>query len=815
MLSAFVTHIKLLLRRILPMLNRYPEFTSGLVRSIRYSSLRGTKQSLYSTSIQQKLFLLCAFVSLWFISFSQPNELNNCNVVWNSQSKNASESMPCGGGSIGANVWVENGELYLYLQQSGWFDENNQFLKAGRIKINLSPNPFAGKTFKQELILKDGYVNIKANNGSLSADINVWVDVFNPIVHIDVESNQNIAITASYETWRYKDRVLSTKENNANSWKWIKNTKVVTQKDSINFNSNKIVFFHQNNDSTIFDFAVKQQGLLAVKNQLYNPLQHLIFGGTMWGNNMIADKTVEGNYTGTDYKSWQLKSKTKTKKHSIKIAFNVNQYTSANEFKETVDELVAKDISILQFIKTKQWWNEYWQRSFIFIQPNNNDSNVIQASKNYNRFRYMLGCNAFGKYPTKFNGGLFTVDPVFTDTSIHGTPDYRSWGGGTFTAQNQRLVYWPMLKSGDVDVMKPQFDFYKNILANAELRSKIYWQHNGACFTEQMENFGLPNMAEYGYKRPENFDKGVEYNAWLEYEWDTALEFCKMILDAELYTDEKIRSYIPLIESCLIFFDEHYQYLAKQRGIKSLDANGHLVLYPSSGAETYKMAYNSTSTIAALQTVTSALLQSKYINDDKKKYFTELFKRIPPISFSSFNNKPTIAPAKSWERINNAEPTQLYPVFPWNMYGVGKGGLDTALNTYLYDTSAIKFRSEIGWKQDNIFAAKLGITKDAATFTVAKLKNSQRRFPAFWGPGFDWVPDMNQAGSGMIGLQEMLMQVDDKKIFLFPSWPKEWDVHFKLHAPYNTTVEVELKQGKIEKLIVLPKERETDIVIVN
>jgi len=460
--------------------------------------------------------------------------------------------MPCGGGSIGTNVWVENGALYLYVQQSGWFDENNQFLKAGRIKINLSPNPFAGKIFKQELILKDGYVAVTAVDKSLSVNISVWVDVFNPVVHLDITANKTIAATASYETWRYTDRTLSTKENNANSWKWVKNVKVVTQKDKVQFDNDTIVFYHQNNDSTIFDNTVKQQGLAAVKNQLYNPLQHLIFGGMLWGENMVAAETTEGNYAGTDYKAWQLKSKNKTNHHSIQLALAVDKFNTVDEWRTSLYKLFSNNATE-NFTKTKQWWNAFWNRSFIFIHPANNDSNVIQSGKNYNIFRYMLGCNAFGKYPTKFNGGLFTVDPVFTDTSIHGTPDYRSWGGGTFTAQNQRLVYWPLLKSGDIDLMQPQFVFYKNILSNAELRTKQYWQHNGACFTEQIENFGLPNMAEYGYKRPDSFDKGVEYNAWLEYEWDTALEFCKMITDAAQYSDKNIAEYIPLIKSCLLF----------------------------------------------------------------------------------------------------------------------------------------------------------------------------------------------------------------------------------------------------------------------
>lgn len=76
------------------------------------------------------------------------------------------------------------------------------------------------------------------------------------------------------------------------------------------------------------------------------------------------------------------------------------------------------------------------------------------------------------------------------------------------TAQNQRLVYWPMLKSGDFDLMKSQFDFYLRLLPTAEARTRTYWGHAGACFTEQMENFGLPNPAEYGFKRPESYDRG-------------------------------------------------------------------------------------------------------------------------------------------------------------------------------------------------------------------------------------------------------------------------------------------------------------------
>ena len=755
----------------------------------------------WSTFFNTNIFVVF-FLSLWFITTTQAQE----NVVWTSQSQNSSESMPVGGGDIGLNLWVEKGEVYFYLSKSGTFDENNTLLKLGRVKLKLSPNPFEGKTFKQELILKDGFAQISGSNGNLNTLIKVWVDVFNPVIHIDINSSQKIITEASYETWRFEDRITKGKENNQNSYKWAPQGVVKTLKDEIAFKNNGIQFYHQNKTETVFDVSVKQQGLEDRKADLFNPLNNLIFGGFIQGDNMVSAGNYTGIYLNTPFKAWALKSKSPSRSQNITISLNARKAATVVDW-ERETNLSKRNSNQKASIK---WWNDYWKKSFIYI--NSDDKAADQSARNYQLFRYMLGCNAFGKYPTKFNGGLFTYDPQLTDSALKYTPDFRNWGGGTHTAQNQRLVYWPMLKSGDFDMMKPQFDFYLDLLKNAEVRTEAAWSHKGASFTEQLENFGLPNPAEYGWKRPADFNKGMEYNAWLEYEWDTVLEFCMMILETERYDNRNIEKYLPLIESSLTFFKEHYTYLAKQRGAKALDADGHLVLYPGSGVETYKMAYNSTSTIAALKTVLQRLIEQPNLSQKKKTEWAEMLKTIPSISFRNFDGKPTISPAKLWERINNTESPQLYPVYPWGIYGLGKPGLDTAINTFKYDTDVLKFRSYVGWKQDNIFAARLGLTEDAAKLTTDKLKDSGRRFPAFWGPGFDWTPDHNWGGSGMIGLQEMLMQVDGKKIFLFPAWPKDWNVHFKLHAPYQTTVEGTLKDGKLIDLKVLPESRKADVM---
>ena len=56
------------------------------------------------------------------------------------------------------------------------------------------------------------------------------------------------------------------------------------------------------------------------------------------------------------------------------------------------------------------------------------------------------------------------------------------------------------------------------------------------------------------------------------------------------------------------------------------------------------------------------------------------------------------------------------------------------------------------------------------------------------------------------------MQVDGKKIRLLPAWPKGWDADFKLNAPYNTTVEGTVENGKLINLKVIPQSRMADVV---
>jgi hypothetical protein len=106
----------------------------------------------------------------------------------------------------------------------------------------------------------------------------------------------------------------------------------------------------------------------------------------------------------------------------------------------------------------------------------------------------------------------------------------------------------------------------------------------------------------------------------------------------------------------------------------------------------------------------------------------------------------------------------------------------------------------------------MGLTDEAKEITILKMQDSKRRFPTFWGPGHDWVPDHNWGGSGMIGLQEMLLQIVDEKMMVLPAWPKDWNVDFKLHAPGNAVIEGVYIDGKMKSVNTSPVKKTNNLV---
>ena len=135
-----------------------------------------------------------------------------------------------------------------------------------------------------------------------------------------------------------------------------------------------------------------------------------------------------------------------------------------------------------------------------------------------------------------------------------------------------------------------------------------------------------------------------------------------------------------------------------------------------------------------------------------------------------------------------------------------------AANTW----EARRSRDGFGWHQNPIMAAMQGFTDEAKNYVISNSKRIHPgfRFPVMWDANYDWVPDQDHGSVLLTSVQYMAMQYEGDRILLLPAWPKDWDAHFKLHAPRQTTVECKVESGKITLLKVTPESRKKDVVLL-
>ena len=736
------------------------------------------------------------------------------------QSADAGGSMPLGGFDVGCNVWVENDVLMLYFQQNGGFDENNSLLKQGRLSISFSEKIFEDG-FSQRLNIYDGNIVIKGQKGSLETRILLWASRFSPAVHIEVQSSDEIGVTAVYENWRTADRPVDSRDFELFQCKevWGYPGEVIFHKDKIEPAKNEILFYHQNDNQDLsFDKEMDAQGLGQVKRDMYNPLKDLISGGLLRIPGMNYRGKTSGKYCETDFEGHVYSSEIETKAHNIDIFLHPDTGPYAAVWENQLRLGIRTDT----LEQTVEDWHKYWGKSFIFMSGSE-DNVYWRIGRNYQLFRYMQGCNEKSVLPNKFNGGMFTYDPSLAilgskiaprhmcedydswtnrDKKYAYTPDYRRWSGGTYTIQNQRWLYWHMLKSGDFEMMPQLFDFFVRLLPNEKIRTGAQLCIDGAIYPEQLNSYGLCCTCDHGWENTTGLP--VEQ---IRYLFSNPLEIGLMILEYNRFTGEDISKYIDFIDSVVKVYHNFY---------KSDDINGKMMMYPGNALETYHPVRNPIDGIAALMCLLPRLLDlpEKHTTVEQKELWTEIFYRIPPISYDEAGDKKVIKYAETESVIHNAELPQMYAVFPYEIFGIGKPGLDTARNTAVLSVEDPQQTDVISWQHMGVHYARLGMKPEALAFLERKMDDSGRRFPAFWGAGWDWTPDFNWGGSGSFQLQEMLMQTIENNIYLFPCWDKSIDVSFKLHAPRNTVVECTLENGRIKSLDVTPSYREKDVKIL-
>ena len=233
------------------------------------------------------------------------------------------------------------------------------------------------------------------------------------------------------------------------------------------------------------------------------------------------------------------------------------------------------------------------------------------------------------------------------------------------------------------------------------------------------------------------------------------------------------------------------------------------MLDPTQVVETYWTGVvNDAPTTAGLIAITQRLAKLPV----NTAFFQKMARACPELPLETKDGKRKLSPAQKYDRnTSNVENGELYDVWPFRVVSLDRPKLlAEAKVAYAQRLN----RLDNGWGYDANVAALLGLTDEAARILSVKSRNSNSayRWPATWGPNFDWLPDQNHGGNLLNTANLMLLQSEGNSIRIFPAWPMKWDVSFKLHAPRNTTVEATLKGGRISGLKVSPASRAKDIV---
>ena len=721
-------------------------------------------------------------------------------LVWTTPSTNAAGSMPVGNGDLGLSVWVErDGDLFLYAGKTDAWDGFGRLLKLGRLRLALAPNPFlTGLPFRQELVLRDGAVEITAGPPGQLVKLRVWVDANHPVARVEARADHEVALTVSLESWRTEKRPLTPLEGSGYLDGLTKDQPAWMETDTIVPGLSRQVVWYQRNPVSIYPATLRLQGLEAFLGKSRDPLLNRTFGAAVQGVGL------------TNAGPASLRSSQPARRFDVEIHALTAQTATAQAWRDHLQQQIRRVTAVRPeraWSEHQRWWGEFWDRSWVRVSGGA-DEETGALTCGWHWHRYLIACTGRGVFPVKFNGAIFNIDGRFDPKGEHGeyNADFRAWGGA-YWFQNTRHIYWPLAAEGDFNLMRPLFEMYLAALPLAEERTQIYFNHSGAYFPETMHFWGVHMNSGglgYGWDRT-NRPVWQTENQYIRRYWQGSLELVALALNYHAHTratDFARRTLVPLARSVLRFHDQHWP----------RDADGRLRLEPAQMLETYWEATNPTPEIAGLRACLTQLLAlpSSLITRRENAEWRRLLGQLPPIPTRTEKGQLLLASA---ERIageaHNRENGELYAIFPYRLYGVGLPDLEMACATYF----ARKFPGYYCvWDYDGIAAAYLGLPVEARKQLAWRFTypGKRFRFPAIHDG--DWAADVQNGSAAQMTLQSMLLQHDDRRIFLLPAWPLELDVEFKLHAPYNTTVECVYRDRKVRSLKVSPKSRAADVV---
>ena len=787
-------------------------------------------------------------------------------------------ALPLGSGECSASVWVEpNGDVLVYVVKSDSFDELTSRDKLARVRVRMEP-PLCptGAAFSQRLVLRNASVVI--TGGPQQRSLVLFVDASAAALRLQASSSEAaFSLSATLEVWRVSPAPAQGSFcPSPFPGGWNRSADVLLPASAL-YGAAAVAVAHANPSATadaLVSDTLRRQGIDMGGQPVYNPMRGRTFGAwvssgggsamtrvnatTLASAGPAADHTLMITMLTTVAPTPAPDTREAAIKAWAKAAATLAQTQAATSY-ESAAELHSAE------------WARLWNRSYVHVSTpvlvhhQAGDGDVTgDPTALLTLQRYLDLANGRGSlYPVHGGGQAWGADgvgqdPATSNTTCTGPPansgacnpdDYQWW---TYYWQEGRHPYYSALPAGDgADMLPALYRVYRDTIPLHAARVRSWWNHSGAVFPERFYLFGPIDSPTYGCSTPPA-SPDLATGLYQKYHIMGSLALCNLGLDdwqyhhimggdgaaAEAAARERMRDFVmPICLNVTAFYHEHYR----------LDGEGKLDLFPSQAEETWQCPQphsrddcvtNPSSDIAGLWAITTRMLSADFgirelLSSADLAALTVLRQRIPPLPHGPrpYPPNPTLEdvylPALRVPPISsNAENVELHAVFPFRLTHFGEPDESLMNMTRAKRTFAQRpfpCHANTNWCEDGNVAALLGLADEAATDVMSAVSSSLLhqatvpgwRFPSWRSGGGDTVPCMMPQSILRQTLHNMLLQhTEAGQILLFPAWPSDWEVAFKLHAPQDTIVSARCTNGSISNLVVTPASRRGDVRVL-
>lgn len=384
--------------------------------------------------------------------------LASADLDYTTPTTRSEEGMPVGNGRMGSLVWTTPSALKFQINRVDVFGMDSSTVSFPRadsdyasdcayLDINVvsaGEDVFAGNGFHQHLSTYDGLM--EARGRGLTARVIGWPKADVMAVEIDDQRDQPEAVSVDLRMLRYAMQGFPHEEY-------------------------KLMREHVVQVQTANHLAVSRLGIDAAgRISLTQEFRELKYYDSSAVAIAVVGRPSRARYLNDA--TVQLAAAPGRGRFVILIgsaaSFDASKSTAALAL-AAVDQAAGEGFDALAG-ETASWWHDFWNEGYVDMASADHQAEFVGG--NYLYFLYLMNACSRGAYMPRFGGMLWYTQG-----------DFRRWGS-QYWHSNQNALYQDLMTSGHLELMEPFFSTYFGMYDACALAARQQWDSQGIFLPE-------------------------------------------------------------------------------------------------------------------------------------------------------------------------------------------------------------------------------------------------------------------------------------------------------------------------------------------